>query len=163
MSPTIDNDTFLLAQETLRYDPELGQFFWRLRRGNQLPGYRAGYFDSGTDWRIIMLDGINIYEHQLAWMLHYKEHPPVRIYHLDGNKSNNKISNLSAKSSYRRATQKNNKSGHPGVSYSKAKKRWLAVINIDRKRTVLGYYKTKSEAVAVRQAAEKQQLQGPKE
>lgn len=49
---------------------------------------------------------------------------------------------------------KNNVSGHKGVSFNKAKNKWDAYINLHGTRIRLGRYKTKAEAIAVREKAE---------
>ena len=49
---------------------------------------------------------------------------------------------------------KNNTSGRKGVSFDKRSGKWLAYINRDGKRTLLGYHKTHQAAVDARKAAE---------
>ena len=51
---------------------------------------------------------------------------------------------------------KNNKSGFTGVMQDKKTKKWIAYINKDKSRHVIGYYKTKEEAVCARRVAEKE-------
>lgn len=49
-----------------------------------------------------------------------------------------------------------NKSGHRGVHWSKARKRWIAVISYERRQHYLGSFRTKEEAAeAYAKAAEK--------
>ena len=50
---------------------------------------------------------------------------------------------------------KNNTSGYKGVSWSKEKEKWSAYIDIHNKRTFLGYFNSITEAVKVRDKAEK--------
>lgn len=58
----------------------------------------------------------------------------------------------------RRVKQWNNTSGYPGVNWDKTHERWVARINIGHnKRICLGYFHTKEEAIAAREAAEEEQ------
>ena len=51
---------------------------------------------------------------------------------------------------------KNNKSGHSGVYYNKRDKIWCAYINCKNKGYYLGQYKTKEEAIEIREKYEKE-------
>jgi len=48
----------------------------------------------------------------------------------------------------------NNKSGKTGVSWDKSKQRWHAVIEVQRKRINLGYFKNLEEAIDARATGE---------
>lgn len=48
---------------------------------------------------------------------------------------------------------KNNTSGVPGVSYDKTHKLWLARVTENGKRKLLGYFKSKDEAILARSTA----------
>lgn len=50
--------------------------------------------------------------------------------------------------------QKNNTSGHKGISWSKDKQKWEAYINVHGKRINLGRYQQLEDAVKARKAAE---------
>ena len=47
-----------------------------------------------------------------------------------------------------------NSSGHTGVCYDKRRKRWMAYIDIQKKRIYLGAFKEKEEAIRIRKEAE---------
>ena len=94
------------------------------------------------------------YRTELAHRLAYKimtGQDPVEIDHIDGNRSNNKWSNL--KNGTRTDNLRNlalkraNKSGYHGVAFSKRQQRWTAYIT-------LGAFDSKEEAVAARKKAE---------
>ncbi len=51
--------------------------------------------------------------------------------------------------------REDNKSGVCGVSWYKRDKKWETYITVDQKRTRLGFFKNKREAIKVRKAAEK--------
>jgi len=94
--------------------------------------------------------------HRLAWALHNGEWPSKQIDHIDGDRANNRISNL------REATQSqqimnsklrsDNTSGIKGVQQRKYG--WTAYIAVDGKSTYLGHFDTKAKAIAARAEAE---------
>jgi hypothetical protein len=116
----------------------------RLARGGSLAGtiYDHGYA-----------------AHRVAWAIHYREWPRIAIDHIDGNPTNNKISNprlASAETNARnRGLAAHNKSGFLGVNFRENTGRWKAQIGDGCRTIVLGEYATKAEAVAARLGAER--------
>lgn len=55
--------------------------------------------------------------------------------------------------------QANNKSGVRGVCWDKKRKKWSAYITFKGKRTYLGYFKNKTDAIAARKEAEEKYFQ----
>ena len=55
-----------------------------------------------------------------------------------------------------RSLYKNNKSGKNGVSFDKNAKKWIAYINLNRKRHYLGSFKNIDDAICVRRKAEEE-------
>jgi hypothetical protein len=83
--------------ELLTYDAETGVLRWRVQRAYVV---RAGDM-AGTDktrrgvtHRVIIADGGEVQSHVAAWALHYGELPSRAIIHLNGNRRDNRISNL---------------------------------------------------------------------
>jgi hypothetical protein len=80
-----------------------------------------------------------------------------QIDHIDGNKLNNKISNLRLanhrQNSFNRKKRKDNTSGITGVVWNKDRKKWMSKIENGGFKN-LGYFNSFDEAVAVRMAAE---------
>jgi len=95
--------------------------------------------------------------HRLAWFYVYGEFPTM-IDHIDGNRTNNKISNLRQVSSKENQCNltiaANNTSGITGVSFSKERSKWEAKIQIDGKTIHLGRYLDKEDAILARKQGE---------
>lgn len=72
------------------------------------------------------------------------------IDHIDQDPLNNQKINLrftnKSENGLNRGKNKNNTSGHKGVSFNKRQKTWIGQIQINGKKIFLGYYKTKEEA-----------------
>jgi hypothetical protein len=77
------------------------------RHGN--PMVRAGYLAKGTGYRGITFNGVSYAEHRIIWRLHHPRGAmPFVLDHIDGNRANNKITNL------RKATESENQNNrHP--------------------------------------------------
>lgn len=88
-----------ITQERLKqlvtYSPETGTFTWNVGSANNQ--VRAGDAAGGLStqgYRAIRLDGTLYLSQSLAWLHEKGEWPVSRLFHLDGNKLNNKIDNL---------------------------------------------------------------------
>ena len=88
--------------------------------------------------------------YRLAWLLAYRQAPPSVIDHINGDPSDNRLTNL------RRATQSqnlanakipvNNTSGLKGVCWDRNRRKWAAKIGKDRKSYHLGLFDCPKEA-----------------
>lgn len=78
--------------ELLEYNPDTGVFFWKKQTGKVKSGSVAGNIQAG--YRKISIDRFQIKAHRLAWFLTYGVWPSGQIDHIDGDKLNNRISNL---------------------------------------------------------------------
>lgn len=81
--------------------------------------------------------------HRLAWYLCYGKLPLNQIDHIDGNRTNNKITNL------RDVTQQQNQWNQTkakGYYWDKQKGKYTAQITLDNKRIYLGAFPTEEEA-----------------
>lgn len=142
----------LLAAELRRnfsYDPETGVF----ERIRALGGAKVGYVPSaGSEGYVrVRLCGRTYGAHRLAWLWVHGELPTGEIDHRNGNKSDNRISNLRDSSHADNtanlvAPQVNNTSGRLGVT--RHKNQWRAQISVGGKMKYLGLFKTQDEAYA---------------
>jgi hypothetical protein len=136
-----------ILKQFLHYDPDTGLFTWI-----KLHGRRAKIGDIAgtktTNGRIgIGFMGHRCYAHRLAWFYIHGHWPTTGIDHIDGDPSNNRLSNL------REANQVENmqnipriskisKSGLTGAFWITSKKKWTSSIMINSKLIILGYFPT---------------------
>ena len=135
-------------REVLDYDPETGVFTRVLKtcgtRRTKGSINLAGYLT-------IRIGDTAHYCHRLAWLYVHGSWPSGEIDHVDGDRSNNRISNLrdatrSVNNQNRKRAQRRSDSGVLGVF--KDKKKWNAKITIDGSTYNLGNYSTKDDAYA---------------
>ncbi len=145
---TAHKEALTLALEALDYNSDTGQIFWRKSRGTKKAGSEAGAVNC-KGYVCIMLGGKGYQAHRLAWLLHHKEMPSQDIDHINGIKTDNRISNLRLvtvrQNQYnQRKPRIDNKSGYLGVTVYKDK--WMASIKINSKTKHLGYFSTPEQA-----------------
>lgn len=146
-------------KEILEYDPQTGDFIWRVSSARGMKGSRAGVVDQ-HGYRVIKTDGKNYRANRRAWLYMKGVWPADQIDHADGNRANDVFVNLrEANQSQNTANGKlrsTNTSGLKGVSWDKEKGKWVAGIKVNYKRKVLGRVDDKYEAHrAYLEAAEK--------
>lgn len=133
--------------ELIHYDSQEGKFFWR----NQPSLKTAGSLCSQGYWRI-KIQQKNYKAHKIAWLLHYGEWPSQMIDHINGDRSDNRISNLRLATNCqnqmnRSLASRNNKSGmFLGVNYNKYAKAYAARLQYGGKRIHIGYFDSPEKA-----------------
>jgi hypothetical protein len=163
----------------VEYNPETGLFQWKTRAPDSFIGSEfrnttkvaanwnsrwAGKLafrkSSTTGYWLGAINGHSFAAHRLAWKLVTGRDPNVEIDHINGDRSDNRWSNLrevSRKVNRQNAQRnKNNTSGVPGVCWHKASKMWQAKIGHNYEKIHLGFFKDIQEAAKVRAAAEKE-------
>jgi hypothetical protein len=136
-------------RKILEYSAETGVLVWKIRPSRAV---KAGDVAGCVDNNGYVTVGINrrIYKsHRLAWLIVHGVWPNGLIDHIDGNKSNNRLSNLrlvneTGNAENVRRPNKRNKSGFMGVIWFQNK--WRASITIKHKTKWLGDYATPEEA-----------------
>lgn len=157
---TVDVD---YLRERLNYDPETGKLFWKDHEGmpkhwrTRWAGKEAlthirsdGYYNGNVDY-------IKLTRHRVAWAIYYGKWPEQEVDHINGVKTDNRISNLrevSHKENMRNASmRKDNASGVNGVYWYKRDKKWRVQVKVNGKFKSLGYFDTLEEAAKARQEA----------
>jgi len=128
------------------YDPDTGMLRRKTRPSNRVHlGDLVGTMDRQGYLRACF-QRKTVRVHRLAWVCFYGKWPDGEIDHIDGNRSNNRITNLRDVS--RSVNAENLLKGHRdkkfnaplGVSWAKGK--WYAYINTGGRRINLGHFET---------------------
>lgn len=165
-----------LLRKLLRYEPETGKLYWRERTPDMFVGRLARPEHSCKRWntinakreagsslpegyRQISVFGTNFLSHRIVWALYYGKDPEEHIDHINGNRTDNRISNLRVASPQENSKNQRkgvrNTSGVLGVNWSERLGKWRAEISVKGKNKHLGLFDTLEEAYAVRKEAEK--------
>jgi len=80
-------------RSTLSYDRDTGQFLNLVTRGRLAKGSVAGAIHA-HGYRVIAIDGVGYKAHRLAWLYIYGAFPVGVIDHINGDRADNRISNL---------------------------------------------------------------------
>lgn len=148
--PNKSSLTAARLRELFNYDPETGFFYCKKRRtgspttiGDRVGGLNSiGYVQLRVDNNVYLC-------HRLAWLYVYGTQAK-EIDHIDGDRANNRLSNLrlttSSQNKANRGRQKNNSSGYKGVCWDKKNKKWCAHIMVSRRNVWLGRHSTALEA-----------------
>lgn len=145
-------------RELLTYDPETGLFHWRVDRARAQAGDVAGSTNGGSPYLVVGIDYKSYTLHRLAWLYMTGEWPEEGIDHKNGNPADNSWANLRkancSQNAYNQRRGVRNRSGVKGVSFWAAQNKWVAEINVDKKRVYLGSFASLEEAAEARRRAE---------
>ena len=144
------NLTLDRLKKVLSYDHTTGVFHWRVSTSNRVKAGRMAGRDNGVGYLRLMLDRRLYYTHRLAWMYVHGTMPEVEIDHINGNRSDNRISNLRLaqhrENGQNQVLRKTNTSGKHGVSWSKPHNKWAAYIMKDGRKRHLGLFDSLEDA-----------------
>lgn len=139
-------------REILSYDPDTGEFRWKVKRtGGVKCGDVAGYTDL-NGYNIIKVKGKLYKSHRLAWMYMYGCFPKDYTDHINGIKTDNRISNLrESNNRENQCNQTRHRSGKlPGCTHRKRTKRrnerWITAISIDGVSKHIGCFSSEEAA-----------------
>lgn len=147
---------------TYKLDPDRATF--RCDRGfngflARFAGRHAGSVSRADGYLRVSVNGRSIMAHRLIWALITGRDPGATIDHRDGNRANNRWSNLReatrSQNAMNRRSRRDCASGIRGVYWHRVSNMWAAQITAGGVSRHLGTFKTKAEAAnAFSQAAE---------
>lgn len=150
-------------RKLFRYSPVVGVFEKIVgsgRKGHPKRWVLAGACNPATGYIYINFDNKKVPAHRMAWLYMYGSLPDGQIDHIDGDRSNNAITNLRvvtpAENSWNCPNRRSNKSGVKGVSWDRAAGMWVARVKAHGQIAFNAYFKTIDEAkVAIEAEREK--------
>lgn len=117
----------------------------------------AGTTDK-NGYRKMLINGKEQYIHRLIWLYCNGVFPRFETDHIDGNKSNNAITNLrdvtKSENQKNRKLRKDNKTGYNGVFYNKKTGKYQVTISLEGKQFNLGTYENIEEAIEARELSD---------
>lgn len=166
-----------LLRQLLRYEPETGKLYWRARTesmfcdkkhtaAHNAAKWNARY--SGKEAFTAFLDGYkrgavftrHYRAHRIIWTMVHGNWPDDEIDHINGNRADNRISNLRSVgrvcNSQNAKRSSANTSGVTGVRWCKNRCKWEVQIMVNGRKVNLGRFVNKADAIAVRKSAERQ-------
>ena len=141
-------ELFMITQKELKeeiyYDKESGKFY-------RLPSFKEIKVKENKDGHIrFRVKNTRYFAHRLAWIYTYGEILSETIDHINGNPSDNRLSNLrqaSRKENSRNSKMfSSNSSGVKGVYWHKNKKCWYAHCRVNNIRHFVGLFKNIKDA-----------------
>lgn len=131
------------VKSILNYDPVSGIFIWiKPRPKIKIWSIAGGITELG--YVKIKIDGKKYLAHRLAYLYMTGEWPKDEIDHVNMIRSDNRWENLRAATRSQnfgnQKKYKSNKSGIKGVSWDKECSKWLAQIQVDKKKIKLGRF-----------------------
>lgn len=137
--------------ELLSYEPSTGFFRWAKDRKRKKAGSIAGTATKEGYVRIAINGKLHA-AHRLAWVVMHGSTPSNVIDHINGIRSDNRISNLrdvttsENAQNQKKARADNKSSGLLGAYYVKHRGNWQSQITLNGKAKHLGIFKTAKEA-----------------
>lgn len=138
-------------RETFSYGAYTGDITSRVTRTSRKKGECADCIVGR--YKMVYINGGHYYSHRVAWALFFGMEPGGFIDHIDGDRLNNRISNLRVTTHpmnmCNRPAPKHNTSGVKGVHHRRDNGKWRVTINVNRKHISLGEFTSLEEAKSV--------------
>ena len=149
------------ALELFRYDYETGVLYWRWRVNSRVPKtLEAGaQRKSNSDGYLnVSVNGRNYPVHRVVMLMCYGFYGEgLEVDHINHVRNDNRLFNLRfvtrSENSKNQSVSSKNTSGVTGVYFSKAHRKYIAQIKVNRKAMHLGMFDTLEEAAAARAEA----------
>ena len=146
----IHHITAELVRSLLDYDADTGVLRWRISRGRRKVGAVAGTVNK-DGYMGISLNATTLVAHRVIWLHVHGTWPKYQIDHINGNKCDNRLSNLrdvppALNSQNQTKAHKDSKSGILGVRWHPRDKRWIAQLKVGKRHHHLGMFRTAQEA-----------------
>ena len=147
-----------LLQRRLTYNAETGEFTWRENRRRARAGSPAGRINA-IGYHEIGINGKLYQAHRIAWFFVTQKDPvSSEIDHINGKPWDNRACNLRLATRSQQlcntSTRSDNCSGHKGVHWDARKRKWKVQIQVQGKRSFVGYFDRIEDAIAARRKAE---------
>lgn len=144
-----ENASFEEISSLFEYDPTSGLFFRKIGAGSYRKDWTQGTRQS-NGYRFFIINGKKYLAHRLAFLLAYGRYPSGVIDHVNGIRSDNRLSNLrdvtqgdNTKNTHVRLDMKRKFSG---CTFDAKRNKWKAEARIKGKRYSLGRFTTEHEA-----------------
>ena len=147
------------ALELFRYNYETGVLYWRWRVNNCVPKtLEAGTQGKSSGYLSVRVHGRLYQVHRIVMLMCYGFYGEgLEVDHINHVRNDNRLFNLRfvthGENMRNKSVGSKNTSGVTGVSFSKAKKKYVAQIAVNWKVIHLGYFDTLEEAAAARAEA----------
>lgn len=153
----------MISQEELHkileYEPLTGHFRWKVAKGYKIKVGSIAGSPTGRGYIRIVIDNKKYMSHRLAWLYTFGEWPPKFIDHVNGDKSDNSLTNLRvatrSENGYNTTTPKNNTSGIKGVHWHVGEEKWRGRMNVDGIEVQVGKWDNLEEAALAMEKARK--------
>ena len=139
-------------KELLHYEEATGVFTWKVDKAGKKAGDIAGHVCKRDGYRLIGLDMKLYFAHRLAWLYTHGVWPKQQLDHINRVRHDNRIANLrqatNAQNCQNTSLRRDNTSGVKGVHWYARRNKWQVYINKNGKRSFLGYFSDKTDAIS---------------
>lgn len=153
----------MLTQQYLKdnfnYDQKTGLFVRTKKTGTNTKIGIPLVWNKGNGYIFFSVQNKLQLAHRMAWLYIYGEIPLMNIDHINGNKSDNRITNLrmanQSQNTANSCLSKLNTSGAKGVFWLKDAKKWRASVMVNYKFITLGRFDNIDDAIKAREVGAK--------